>query len=167
MKTFTFSTEQKILRPREEIFDFFSKAENLQKITPPLLDFHIVTSLPIELKEGALIEYDLKIHGWPVRWVTRIEQWAPPFHFVDTQIKGPYKLWHHTHEFIEVSKNETLMRDVVKYALPLNILGEIAHALFVKKDVHYIFQYRRDAIETIFSKTANELQSSIAQKDLY
>src|SRR6185436_15246816 len=122
----------------DEVFPFFAEARNLERITPPWLHFH-VTSMPRELRQGALIEYRLKLHGVPIRWLTQIEEWAPGERFVDVQLRGPYALWHHTHEFEPAGDGQTLMRDTVRYALPLGPLGALAHRLFVKRDVERIF----------------------------
>src|ERR1700754_5284992 len=101
----------------EDVFAFFADAHNLERITPPWLHFNVL-SAPHPLHEDALIEYRLKLHEIPIRWRTRIEEWAPPHRFVDVQVKGPFARWHHTHEF-EVDPNGTRMRDTVRYALPL------------------------------------------------
>lgn len=145
-----FETEQIINQPIEVVFDFFSKAENLQRITPPLLDFHILTELPIEMKKGTLIEYRLKVRGLPMRWKTLIDEWQPPYKFVDLQLKGPYKTWHHTHQFKSLGPNQTLMTDIVRYEVPFGYLGLVADALIVKKDIQKIFAFRKIEIERIF-----------------
>ena len=85
--------------PPESVFPFFADAGNLEAITPGWLGFAIVSPRPIEMRAGALIEYRLRLHGVPVSWLTRIEEWEPGLRFVDAQLTGPYKLWHHTHEF--------------------------------------------------------------------
>jgi uncharacterized protein len=147
----TFKSEQVINRPLEEVFEFFSRAENLQRITPPLLDFKIITALPIEMKSGALIDYRLKVRGLPMTWRTLIEEWNPPHRFIDTQLKGPYRLWHHTHEFIALGPNRTLMKDTVRYEVPLGPLGLVINALVVERDVQAIFKFRKLEIEKIFA----------------
>jgi ligand-binding SRPBCC domain-containing protein len=125
----------------EDVFPFFAEARNLERITPPWLRFSVL-SAPQPLSEGALIEYRLKLHGIPIRWLTRIETWAPPRRFVDVQVKGPYALWHHTHEFTARDDATTLMTDTVRYALPFGPLGWLAHRAFVRRDVERIFDYR-------------------------
>lgn len=147
-----FTTEQVINHPIQDVFHFFSRAENLQRITPPLLDFKIVSPLPIDMKQGALIDYRLKLRGLPIGWRTLIESWEPPFRFIDTQIKGPYKLWHHTHLFKALNEKQTHMTDIVKYEVPLKWLGLIANRLLVRKDIEEIFKYRRQEIENIFAR---------------
>ena len=127
------------------MFDFFAKAENLERITPPFLQFHIKTPEPIQMRKGALIDYTLRIHGIPALWKTEIAEWDPPYRFVDRQLKGPYKLWHHTHTFTEQAGG-TMMVDEVRYEVPLGPLGDIVHALFVRKDVANIFRYRNATI---------------------
>lgn len=137
-------------RPRAEVFDFFCRAGNLERLTPPFLNFHVVTPEPIEMREGALIAYRLRVRGLPVRWLTRITRWNPPFEFADIQLKGPYALWDHTHTFIE-ENGGTRMVDTVNYELPLGILGDVAHALMVRRDVESIFAYRNTVIAKLFA----------------
>jgi ligand-binding SRPBCC domain-containing protein len=138
--------QQRVERPLEEVFPFYADAANLERLTPPWLGFDITTPQPIEMRAGALIEYRLKLHGIPVRWKTRIEEWAPPHRFVDAQLSGPYVLWHHTHTFGADGPGATILRDRVRYAIPFGPFGEAARALFVGKDLDRIFDYRRDAV---------------------
>lgn len=135
---------------REDVFGFFSDARNLEMLTPSFLRFRI-TKIPEEgLFEGALIEYRLRLHGVPVRWRTRIDRWDPPNAFVDTQLKGPYRLWHHTHEFEELDGG-TLVRDVVRYRLPFGALGDLVAGALVARDVAVIFGYRRTRLLEFFA----------------
>jgi len=132
------------------VFDFFCKAENLQKLTPPTLNFKILTELPIEMKKGTLIEYQIKLYGIPVVWKTEITKWDPPNEFEDTQLKGPYKLWRHRHIFKDLGE-KTEMTDIVKYnpkGFPFN---SILNKLFVNKEINKIFSYREDRILSIFT----------------
>ena len=141
--------EQRLPGPPDAVFPFFADAGNLEAITPGWLAFRIVTPRPLEMRAGALIEYRLRLHGVPVAWLTRIEEWGPdPLRprFVDAQLKGPYALWHHTHEFEPDGAGGTLMRDTVRYALPFGPLGEIARRLFVARDLAAIFDFRADAV---------------------
>ena len=142
---------QRIELPIERTFDFFADAGNLEAITPPWLGFRIVTPRPIELGGGALIEYRLKLHGIPVRWRTRIEAWEPPHGFVDAQVSGPYALWHHTHTF-EADGESTLIRDRVRYRIGFGPLGAAALALFVRRDLERIFDFRREAIAELLAR---------------
>jgi ligand-binding SRPBCC domain-containing protein len=138
----TLRREQRLPGSPAEVFPFFGDAGNLEAITPPWLGFHIVTPRPIEMRVGTLIEYRLTLHRVPVSWLTRIEEWVPGERFVDAQIHGPYRLWHHTHEFAADPDGGTLMRDTVRYALPYGPLGEVARRLFVARDLAAIFDYR-------------------------
>ncbi|HMS66284.1 MAG TPA: SRPBCC family protein [Ignavibacteria bacterium] len=131
------------------LFDFFSKAENLNKITPPILGFKIITPLPVKMNKGSIIDYKIKLNGFPFNWKTEITKWDPPYLFEDTQIKGPYKMWIHEHRFEERDGN-TLMTDTVKYLSPGGIFEFIPHNLIVKKKVGYIFDYREKIFNEIF-----------------
>ncbi len=133
----------------EEIFPFFSEARNLQRITPPWLDFRIETEGQIEMGVGAEIDYRLKVHGIPLRWRTRIVAWEPPYYFADQQLKGPYQLWLHEHRFQPLD-NGTLCSDRVRYAVPGGPLAPLVHRFFVKRDVDAIFAYRMQRLQEIF-----------------
>lgn len=139
--------------PRERLFPFFADASNLQAITPPGLDFRILTPAPIAMHAGAVIEYRLKLFAIPFRWRTRIEAYEPPRRFVDVQLRGPYRHWVHEHEFHEVDGG-TWMLDSVDYELPLGPLGQLAHALFVRKTLERIFDFRRARLADIFPSGA-------------
>jgi len=144
---------QRIELPIEATFDLFGDAFNLERITPPWLGFRVVTPRPIEMGQGTLLEYRLRLHGVPVRWKTRIAVWEPPFRFVDEQISGPYALWHHTHTF-EVDGEATLITDRVRYRIGFGPLGALALALFVRRDVERIFDYRREAMPELIAESA-------------
>ncbi|HET8954793.1 MAG TPA: SRPBCC family protein [Solirubrobacterales bacterium] len=137
---------QHIERPIDEVFAFYGNARNLERITPPWLGFEVSTPEPIEMEVGTLIEYRLRLHRLPVRWRTRITAWEPPHRFVDTQIKGPYSLWEHTHTFTEDGLGATIIEDRVRYSIPFGPLGELANRLLVQRDLRQIFDYRRDAV---------------------
>lgn len=131
-----------------DVFQFFSDASNLERITPPKLCFHIITPTPIPMGEGTIIRYKLQLYYMPFTWTARIRNWNPPFQFIDEQIRGPYRLWIHTHRFFDLGK-ATRVTDEVRYGLPLWPLGE---ALF--PFIHYtlvrIFRFRKRAIRNIF-----------------
>ncbi len=137
---------------RDRVFAFFAAAENLERITPPELRFRITTPLPIAMREGALIEYRLRLGGVPFGWTTRIAAWVPPERFVDTQLRGPYALWEHTHTFTAVPGG-TRIQDVVRYRLPFGVLGRVVHPL-VRAQLRRIFAYRESAVRAAFQAGA-------------
>jgi ligand-binding SRPBCC domain-containing protein len=138
-------TAQRLPAPPEKVFPFFSDARNLERITPARLRFRVLTPGPIEMRAGTVIEYRLRMHRIAVGWRTEIVLWDPPRRFVDVQRSGPYRLWHHTHSF-EPAGGGTLMRDVVRYALPLGPVGVLAHAAFVRRDLERIFDFRGEEV---------------------
>jgi ligand-binding SRPBCC domain-containing protein len=154
MPVHVLTREQRLPRPPEEVFAFFGDALNLEAITPPWLGFRVTTPGPIAMAPGTLIEYRLRLHGVPIRWRTTIAVWDPPHRFVDVQLSGPYRMWHHTHEFTPAPGPDggTLMRDTVRYALPLGPLGEAAHRLLVRGDLERIFDFRRAEVTRCFTK---------------
>jgi ligand-binding SRPBCC domain-containing protein len=145
MATFTLQRTQFLPRPRAAVFPFFADAANLEAITPPWLGFRILTPGPIVMGPGTLIDYRIRWRFVPLRWRTAITVWEPPVRFVDEQVRGPYRLWRHTHTFAEVSGG-TAMTDVVEYALPLGPLGRLMHRFIVERDLAAIFDYRREQV---------------------
>jgi len=145
--------EQWLPRPLEEVFAFFSDAGNLAEITPPWLGFSILTPGPSRIAAGAKIRYRLSWYGVPINWTTEIRRWEPPLGFVDVQLEGPYHLWHHTHRF-EPHEGGTRVTDVVRYRLPLGIVGRAVHSLKVRRDIGKIFDYRFKRINELFAGEA-------------
>jgi ligand-binding SRPBCC domain-containing protein len=164
MHTYILEREQIIHRSRAETFAFFSDAFNLERITPPFLKFHIVTPRPIKMSEGAVIDYELSLYGLRFRWRTLIEEWSPEERFVDSQLKGPYSSWRHTHTFEEIAPDRTLVRDRVLYRLPFGLIGRLAHWLFVRRSLEEIFDYRAKMIEELL--WANEEEAKPEQTTL-
>ena len=140
--------EQIIPKPVEELFAFFADAGNLEAITPPWLGFRILTPTPIAMKSGTRIDYRIRWRKLPVHWITEIRRWEPPNGFMDAELRGPYRLWEHTHEFRSVDGG-TRMTDVVRYALPFGLIGMLAHSWFVEADLEAIFDYRRDRVAVL------------------
>lgn len=148
MKIYSLKREQEFTRPVKELFKFFEKPENLEKITPKSVGFNIITPRPIKMHTGAVLDYTIRILGMPIRWTTLITGYNPPYEFSDVSIKGPYSYWHHSHKFVEV-EDGTIMYDEVSYALPFGLIGRLVHALFVKRQLKHIFDYRSEVIEEI------------------
>jgi len=147
----TLRQEQWIPRPIGEVFAFFADAKNLETITPPFLGFRILSVSATAIAQGTKIRYRLRLHGLPIYWLTDIRRWDPPFRFVDVQLSGPYRMWHHTHTF-EDHGSRTRMTDVVRYTLPFGPLGELVHALKVRADVARVFDYRRQRVAELFGE---------------
>ncbi len=130
----------------DETWKFFSTAENLPAITPPSLGFCVLTPSPIDLQQDSLIDYTIRVGGLRLHWRTRIIDWSPPRQFVDLQIKGPYRLWHHQHRFCPNPNGGTDCEDRVTYSLFFGPLGRVAHALVVRRQLLNIFRFRRRVI---------------------
>jgi ligand-binding SRPBCC domain-containing protein len=133
--------------PIETAFAFFSNAANLQRLTPPWLDFRILTPLPIVIHEGAIIDYRIGLYGLPMPWRTRIDAWEPGVMFVDRQVAGPYRWWHHTHRF-EAVAGGTRVTDDVEY-VPR---AAWASSWLVARDVRRIFEYRQAVLGPLLSE---------------
>ena len=149
MKTFEINTKQYINKSLDVVFEFFSKPENLEMITPKSLSFNILTPIPIRMEKGSLIDYTIRLFGIPIHWRTLISDYEPPFRFVDQQIKGPYTFWHHTHTFQQVDGGVEII-DKVKYSLTMGWLGTLVHSIWVRKDLEKIFEHRKTVIQNYF-----------------
>jgi ligand-binding SRPBCC domain-containing protein len=156
LKPYYYHTNQHLPISINEAWDFFSTAKNLTLITPPELDFKILTHLNgHEIYEGMMIDYTVKpLFGIPVTWKTEICSVNKPYKFIDLQVKGPYKLWKHTHSFSE-TKNGVMMRDEVEYLLPFGWLGQMMHPMLVQKKIDHIFNYRKSVLNKMFNKYAS------------
>jgi len=141
MRTYRLARTQWFPTKIDDAFAFFSRPENLEQITPSFLRFHVVHA-DHELRQGSLIEYRLRMHGIPMRWISEITEWEQPRRFVDTQVRGPYSLWRHQHTFV-AERGGTRIDDEVEYTLPFGALGRIVHALLVRRDVESIFAFRQ------------------------
>jgi ligand-binding SRPBCC domain-containing protein len=150
MSTHLFTCTTTLPAPRAQVFPFFAAPANLGRITPPELHFRIATPAPIDMRAGALIDYRIQLFGFPMRWRTQIARWDPPHEFVDEQLRGPYAEWIHRHTFTDQPGGTTLMRDEVRYRLPLGGVGELALPL-VRAQIQRIFRYRQRVILQIFA----------------
>lgn len=137
--------------PRKEVFDFFADAGNLERITPPELNFRILSEQPIDIRQGTLIEYKLRLRGIPINWKTEISVWNPPHSFTDRALKSPYRQWNHRHTFTEISENRTEVEDEVRYRLPLEPLGDLFYWL-VRRELNHIFDYREKTVKEFFAE---------------
>ena len=150
-RTYSFKQVQILPVTPAIAWQFFSDPANLARITPPALRFCVISRYHGEhIYPGQLIEYKLcPLAGIRVYWMTEITHVKAPEYFVDEQRFGPYSLWHHQHHFREVPGGVE-MTDIVHYRIPFFFLGDIANAVFVKRKLRHIFEYRRKVIETIF-----------------
>ena len=153
MKIYELSSEQYLPVDIENAWSFFSSPSNLSKITPPELDFKILSGSDSKnIYNGMEILYKVKpMLGIPVKWKTLIKDVNSPHSFTDIQLEGPYKMWEHTHEFTELNSG-VLMKDKVRYSLPFGILGQIFHKLIVRKKVNDIFIFRKKVLEKLYSE---------------
>jgi ligand-binding SRPBCC domain-containing protein len=151
MSIHRFATRQFLPVSPEEAWAFFSTPRNLSRITPPDMNFRIVTpDLPDETYAGQIISYTLTpLMGIRTGWTTEITHVRAPFFFVDEQRKGPYRLWHHQHHFKAVESG-TEMTDIVHYEIPMGFLGDALNALFIRKKVEGIFHHRTQVLEKLF-----------------
>lgn len=149
MRTFTHRTELFVPRPLTEVFSFFADARNLEELTPDWLSFNVVTPDPIPMAVGITIDYRLAWHGIPLRWRSEIAAWDPPHRFIDRQLRGPYRLWHHEHRFEEVEGGTNVI-DEVEYAV---WGGALTVNLGVRRDVERIFDYRSQRLAEIFGES--------------
>ncbi|MHC4129310.1 MAG: SRPBCC family protein [Planctomycetota bacterium] len=144
---FLLETSQRLPCRREQVFEFFADAGNLERITPPTLRFHILTPQPIVMRQGALIDYGLQIRGVPAGWRSVISVWDPPRRFVDEQLRGPYRWWRHEHLFTDEG-DETVVLDRVEYGVPG---GRLVNRLFVAAELRNIFEFRRRKLQELLN----------------
>ena len=147
MKYYELTDHFQVAADADRTWAFFSSALNLKLITPAWLNFTVHTPEPIDMRRDTLLDYTIRWMGLPVRWRTLVTDWSPPRSFSDLQIRGPYALWLHQHDFEPGGDGAgTLCRDRVIYAIPFGPLGTLAHAVAVRRQLLDIFRYRRKVI---------------------
>lgn len=144
--THCFEAPQWFDEPVEKLFEYFSDAHNLEKITPPFLKFKVSYQSTPKIQQGTVFTYKLRVRGIPMRWVSLICNWQDQKQFTDTQLKGPYYIWHHTHRFEPFEKG-TMMTDQVLFRVPRLPLADLWLAPFIRADVKRIFKYRKENIQ--------------------
>lgn len=145
MRIFQLHDEIDLPLPLDEVFAFFADAGNLQALIPPWLHFRISTPRPVEMRPGTLIDYQIRLYGLPLRWRSEITAWEPPHRFVDEQLRGPYRLWHHEHTF-RAEGGRTRVTDHVHYAV---LGGALIDRLLVRRQLEGIFRYRHERIAAL------------------
>jgi ligand-binding SRPBCC domain-containing protein len=154
LKPHVLIAETKLYGSLDEIFNFFSRAENLDQVTPDDLDFSILTPMPINMKVGTLIDYRIKLMKVPFFWRTMISDWEPPYRFVDQQLEGPYVFWHHEHTF-EQRDGYVLMTDRVHYLSPGWIFEPLVDSLFVRPQLNKMWAFRSKRFDELFGQKKN------------
>jgi len=146
-----FKTTQFIKTDLESCWKFFSDPANLAEITPPVMNFRIQFPQPVpDMYQGMIIRYKVSpLFNIPMEWITEISHVSKPYYFVDNQLKGPYKVWHHQH-FFEETEDGVIITDIVTYVLPAGFLGSLFAGNLVKKRIQEIFDYRKEIIESVF-----------------
>jgi len=133
--------------PLPDVFSFFADAKNLETITPPFLRFKVLTP-NVTMRQGARIDYRLRLRGLPFNWQSEITAWEPNVRFRDEQRRGPYRYWRHVHLFRE-SAGGTLVEDGVEYEVPF---GHVLHQWFVAPELMRIFRYRQEALARVYGE---------------
>ncbi len=148
---YTLEASQELNISLAEAWDYFSSPENLSKITPPKMGFHITSKVDRKAYQGQIITYKVSpIPFIKTNWVTEITAVKEQEFFIDEQRFGPYSMWHHEHFFEELANGKTLMKDKISYKIPFGFLGSIAQSLFIKNQLQSIFEYREEVLDTIF-----------------
>lgn len=149
MKTSRITRHQFINLPVEKVFEFFKSPENLGKLTPPEMSWKILTPKPIKMSVGKVFDYSISLFGIPLTWKSIITDFDPPYRFVDEQLAGPYRFWHHSHVF-EKANGGTMVRDEVHYLVPMGIVGKIIEMIIIRHQLDRIFNYRQEALKKHF-----------------
>lgn len=145
----------------DKVFLFFANPENLPRIMPPktgtrLVDLRLVPpqgnriSNPDSLAGvGSEIVTSFRLLPslpFRARWTALITEFEWNNHFADIQKRGPFRRFHHRHEFEAQTRNGaegTIVRDVLDYEVGLGFLGGWADRLFVARQLRHTFEYRQ------------------------
>ena len=149
---YTLYAKQTVDKEIDFLWDFFSKPRNLNKLTPEDVQFKIISGKSDDFYEGKIISYKIKPFKLvTLNWITEISQVEEGSYFIDNQISGPYKMWHHEHHFKSNADGTTQIIDKVKYKVPFYILGRLMHKIFIKRKLINIFNFRQKKINELFN----------------
>lgn len=124
-------------------------------MTPPFLKFRFLTPPPLTMHNGAVFDYALRLFGCPLRWTSIISRYEPPHGFVDIQLRGPYAYWHHRHGFA-AKDGGVEVTDEIHYQVGFSLLGALLHRILIRRQLNWIFNYRRDAVQRLFPAGGRE-----------
>lgn len=147
--TYSLHAEQSVAAPIEKVFDFFTDVNTLVRLTPPFVRLRILSAETKIWGRGQRLEYEIRPFALPLRWVSEITEFDPPFRFADEQVKGPYRRWRHVHHFYPLSTG-TLIVDDITYEIPFGFLGRIVHRSVIRRQLDAIFAFRRMQVERYF-----------------
>ena len=134
----------------EKVWGYFSDPKNLNELTPPEMNFEIMTGGDIKMYEGHIIEYRVEfLRGVKSLWLTEIAHVRENQCFVDEQRVGPYRFWYHEHNFKE-NISGVKMTDHVTYAPPYGVLGDLVNAMWIHHKLDRIFDFRSQKINELF-----------------
>jgi ligand-binding SRPBCC domain-containing protein len=134
----------------DHVWSFFADPKNLNMMTPPDMNFEIISGGNVCMYEGQIIEYRVEfVRGLRSLWLTEIAHVREGAYFVDEQRVGPYRFWYHEHLF-EPQSDGVKMTDQVTYAVPFGLLGDLVNAIWVQHRLAYIFDYRHQKIIELF-----------------
>lgn len=144
--------EQHLKISLDDAWDFFSNPANLKTITPDHMGFDITSPIDEEIYEGMIITYEVTpMLNLPLKWMTEISHVKKPFYFVDNQLYGPYKVWHHQHHFTQTDQG-VLMQDIVNYVVPLRGIGSLLDRWYIRNQVENIFNHRYKILDKHFNR---------------
>jgi len=156
--------------PLEQVFLFFVNPENLPRIMPPARHTRIerlnlapptaptavtpaitqpLAGVGSEIVTSFRIVSVLPLRAW---WIARVTEFEWNHHFADIQGKGPFKSWHHRHEFEQAWRegvSGTVVRDRIEYEIGFGVLGAIAQKLFVGRQMACTFRHRQRVLESL------------------
>jgi len=150
MKTYKLTKIIELPISVDRAWNFFSNPNNLKKIMPPKMNFAVIEGATLPLYEGQIIQYNVTpLLFLKTTWISEITHIKKPHYFIDTQLEGPYKLWHHKH-FLEATPKGTKVTDVIHYQIPFGIIGKMLHFIIIKPKLNKIFNYRTQYIKSLF-----------------
>jgi ligand-binding SRPBCC domain-containing protein len=135
-----FEASQVFPRPVEEVFAFFRDPANLVRVSPPDLCMRLVEG-PAQLALGSRVVLQGRRWGVPQRVVSEVTAFDPPAGFTDVQVEGPFRKWTHTHHF-EAVPGGTRVSDRIEYEPPGGLLGLVAKAPEIERELQRVFEYR-------------------------
>ena len=146
MQHYTRSIE--IAEEVEKVYAFHTDPANVVRITPPHVKVWVLKYGP----PVAGTEVWLRVRPLPFvyqKWHLRFEVFDPPRRLTDVMVKGPFRYWKQTREFIRLDNGHTLLNDIVEYELPFRGLGRFFNRLLLSRLIDEMYSYRQETTKRI------------------
>src|SRR6187200_542409 len=145
-----------------DLFAWHIREGAFERLNPPWQQFKVIERKG-NIQSNGTVKIKMKIAG-PIHttWLVRHSDYIEGKQFKDSQIKGLFSAWTHTHLFNSLGLSSCILDDHIEYSLPGGTLSEIITSPLINKKLNQMFGYRhrltRD--DLLVHATANKIRGN-------